>query len=1348
MKRLALLLSFLFVLFSAHAIYFKHIGIKEGLSQLSVLSIYQDELGRMWFGTEEGLNLYDGVRVTAYKPAVSSGGDSRVAVGNRVDYITGDKKGNIYFCSDNSLLHYNSHTEQFRCLRAKGVTTVACCKGQIWVGVRDSLCIWNAELDELQFQFALESSGLRATSILIDSQDRYWIGTRNGLFMRSAEDFLTCVIPGDDIYSLYEDSHRNLWISTRMNGLYRKDTDDNFEHFHNDVSQKEGISNNQVRQVMEDNGGAIWIGTFMGLYRYNPYTGGFQLFEADKLTGSLEHSSIFPIYKDRQGTIWLGTYYGGVNYFNPEMDLFKFYMADKSRDDCLNFPFVGKMVEDKEGRVWICTEGGGLNLFDRKRERFTHFSANPLVNSIAHNNLKDIAYSAKRNKLYIGTHTGGLSIFDIPKQRFKNLYYEVPKYGAIAGDRIYQMQLWKDKYLIFTTANGVVKMDLDTERVSYLFPHHKFNDTAWMVIDADDNIWLSLGKVVYRVSLHDEEQQVMFRCGEKGLGEQEISTLYVDRQGHVWLGTHGSGLYCYDKEQECFKGYTTANSMIPSDYCYEIKESQQGYLIISGDKGIAFFDVDQEYFKVIELGSALPLSGINQGCGLMVSGDGEVFVGGIDGLATFSEHDIFRQSRDYSLYFSGLQVNNEQVVPNDRTGILSEALPYTQSIDLEHNQNNLMVTFHSNNYIGVLKEMAYEHMLVGFDKKWINTFGNGIQYTNLSPGRYTLVLREKKHDPLVEPKKIQMAITIHYPIYATPLAYLVYFIVGIGLIYSYYRFKKSQYILRTSLEYERKEKAHIEQLNQSKFQFFLNISHEFRTPLTLIISQIDLLLQKNTLAPSVYNKLLKIHRNTHNMIDLISELLDFNKMELGGVKLKVSEQNIVPFLKEIYLSFFEYAASRQVAYLFTSAEESIPCWFDSKQMSKVFYNLLSNAFKYSDDGARIEMVVEHSESTLRIKVIDNGMGISKSDLDRIFDCFYQADNPTQVTQPGTGIGLALTRSIVELHHGKLQVESSPGYGSIFIVTLPKGRAHFQEGECNFVEVVPDAARCEIGAYDESSYEMQDDSDEGGMNELLPAGEEGVKRTVLLVEDNEEVLQVLQTLFEPIYNVILAHNGKEGLEKAHREMPDLIVSDVVMPEMTGTEMCMKIKNDFEVCHIPVVLLTALGRAEQNIEGLNRGADAYISKPFHSRVLLARCNNLVRNRIILQKKFSEQRDFAAQSLANNPLDQKFIDTVNRIVEENLFKSEFDVNIMARELGMSRSSLYNKFKVLTGMNPNEFVLSMKLKRAATLLLTSPYLQVAEVSEMSGFGSSRYFTRCFKAQFGVTPADYRKQNGKEAEP
>lgn len=406
MKRFALLLYILTLCCSAaRAIYFKHIGIKEGLSQLSVLSIYQDELGRMWFGTEEGLNLYDGVRVTAFKPTLSDVGNRVNLVGNRVDFITGDKKGNLYFCNDNSLLQYNLHTEQFTCLRSKEVSTVASCRGEVWVGVNDSLFIWSPEEQALQYQFKLESPELRATCIYIDSQSRCWVGTRKGLFMKKEDELLTCVIPSDDIYSLYEDSHLNLWISTRMNGLYLKDSKNHFEHFHYNVSQTEGIANNQVRQVMEDNSGFIWIGTFFGLCRYNLYLGTFNVFEADKLTGSLEHSSVFPIYKDRQGTIWLGTYYGGVNYFNPEMDLFKYYMADNSRDDCLSFPFVGKMVEDREGRVWICTEGGGLNLFDRKSERFTHFAANPQVNSIAHNNLKDIAYSAKRNKLYIGTHT-------------------------------------------------------------------------------------------------------------------------------------------------------------------------------------------------------------------------------------------------------------------------------------------------------------------------------------------------------------------------------------------------------------------------------------------------------------------------------------------------------------------------------------------------------------------------------------------------------------------------------------------------------------------------------------------------------------------------------------------------------------------------------------------------------------------------------------------------------------------------------------------------------------------------------------------------------------------------------
>lgn len=409
-------------------------------------------------------------------------------------------------------------------------------------------------------------------------------------------------------------------------------------------------------------------------------------------------------------------------------------------------------------------------------------------------------------------------------------------------------------------------------------------------------------------------------------------------------------------------------------------------------------------------------------------------------------------------------------------------------------------------------------------------------------------------------------------------------------------------------------------------------------------------------------------------------------------------------------------------------------------MQKVFYNLLSNAFKYTKPNAAIEMILENKENEVTIKVIDNGIGISKEDIDKIFDRFYQAENGiSNITKtPSTGIGLSLTKSIIELHHGTIQVESTPGYGSIFIVHLQKGCTLFTEEELaqkqqekQTESLIPDTV-----AFSDHMEEFSDTE----QKELLIEGDDS-PHTILLVEDNEELLQILNSLFSPTYRVLLARNGKEGLEKARAERPDIIVSDVMMPEMSGTEMCLKIKNDFDVCHIPVVLLTALTSAEQNIEGLQRGADDYINKPFNAKVLLARCNNLVRNRIILQKKFSQQKDFDAQSLASNPIDQKFLDTVNSIIEKNLDNIDFDMNMMARELGLSRSSLYAKFKALTGMTPNDFVLNCKLKRAATMLTENPDLQIADISDRLGFGSPRYFTRCFKAQFEITPAEYRKK-------
>lgn len=1306
--------------------------MQEGLSQLSVMAIYQDKLGRMWFGTEEGISIYDGVHTTAYKASDHTKSDND-PIGNVTLFIDGDKKGDVFFNSDRSLIRYGIHNQQFTNLRESGVNTVNANKGVIWVGIADSVFTWNSEKEVLEFVLKLERPGLRANCIKIDSNNQCWIGTNSGLYCKKEGSPLTCIIPNEDIYALYEDSRYNLWISIRMNGMYKKDVRGNLTRYLHEPHNPRTIASNQTRSITEDNFGNIWIGTFNGLNKYNPQSDRFDVYARNPLPGSLVHSSVFPVYKDHQGTIWLGTYYGGVHYFNPETDIFTVYTDNVNRNDCLSNPFVGHMVEDKDQNVWICTEGGGLNFFDRKTKTFTYLMKEEGRNSIAHNNLKDITYSPEHNKLYIGTHTGGLSIYDIQNKRFRNPYFEDPAYPAMVDDRIGRMSIWNN-LLLFTTPKGIFKMDLDTEVIAPLLSSGLYFGNSCFIVDSEAYLWIAGGNSLWRINLNNENDRTLYPAGEKGLGIFNISHIIEDQKGRIFIGTRGSGLFCYDKTNDTFIRYSTDNSNIASNFCYEIAESTMDQLIITSDKGLTFFDPDRNLFRVVELVSTLPISGINIGCGLLVCKNGEIFVGGINGFTTFFEQQLFNSSKNYTLYFSELFINNELVHPGDRNQVLTSAFPFMQKIDLQHNQNNLIFTFTSNNYVNTMKKTIYEYRLEGFEDKWITCKDNTVSYTNLNPGNYTLVVREKQNDPNIQwPQTIRMDLLIHSPFYATPLFYFIYLVIGLSILYSFYRFKKSQLLLQTSLELERKEKEAIEELNQAKLQFFSNISHEFRTPLTLIISQIELLLQSSAIAPTVYNKLLKVYKNTYHMRNLISELLDFRKLEQGHLKLKAYEQNMVPFIKEIYLSFYEYAAIHSITYRFIAPEEPLLCWFDPKQMQKVFYNLFSNAFKYTKPNATIEVVLEDAGSEIVIKVIDNGIGINKEDLEKIFDRFYQVDNgASNVSKsPSTGIGLALTKNIVQLHHGTIQVESTLGYGSIFIVHLQKGRAHLSDSEClqdRPNELQNNSIPTETAFADQQEEPTEEQADES-------------TRTVLLVEDNEELLQILNSLYSPTYKVILACDGKEGLDKAREEMPDIIVSDVMMPEMSGTEMCMKIKNDFDICHIPVILLTALTSAEQNIEGLKRGADDYINKPFNAKILLTRSNNLIRNRIILQKKFNQQKDFDAQSLANNPIDQKFLDTVNTIIEKNLDNIEFDMNQLARELGLSRSSLYSKFKVLTGMTPNDFVLNCKLKRAAHMLTSNPELQIADISDQLGFGSPRYFTRCFKAQFDVTPVEYRKK-------
>lgn len=1350
MKKIATFFLFL-ILFIHHsyAIFFRQIGTDERLSQLSVMSIYQDQLGRMWFGTEEGINIFDGVSITAYGMNDFKKRDNFI-IGNKVHAIVGDQAGNIYFNADNALYHFSMEEEEVSCLINQGVQALCFHEGKLWFGVNDSIFTLKVSTEEFQFQCKLPTSEQFVTTLLIDSQSRCWIGTNKGLYLLEEENRLTCFLEEYDVSHLFEDSKHNLWISTRMLGLFRYSVNGEYTYFSEanlaplvdltllPISSKlqldSRLCSNQVRSVVEDKWGYIWMATFQGLTRYNPYQNTFVVYARDEKPGNLTHSSIFPLYKDHQGTIWLGTYYGGVNYFNAENHIFNFYYAEAHNEACLSYPFVGQMVEDKHENIWICTEGGGLNYFDRKKNQFTHFLSSQHIHSIAHNNLKSICYDESKEKLYIGTHTGGLSIYDLRKQRFDNPFLSNSSYKERFGDRILGMEL-KGDTLIFTTQLGLWKMSTQTEVITPYFDSSVNYGTACFLTDSKGYIWISGNKGLYRIHTKNEADQAFYGYDTHGMGHFVVTHMVEDAQGVVYLGTNGSGFYTYDSAKDSFVGYTTQNSELASDYCYQLKEFENGkYILISGNKGISFFNPLTQTFSVIELGSALPLQRINTGCGLLVSKNGEIFVGGTNGLTTFFEHNLHNSTPPHHLFFSELFINNERVTPNDSTAILRKSISYTEELVLAYSQNDVIVHFRSNNYVPPLQHISYEYRLQGFEERWIPTSDHKISYTNIPPGAYTLAVRERNS---THPHTIELKIKVHPPFYATPLAFLLYLLLILGIIYGILRFKQAQFLLKTSLEMEKKEKIRMAEVNQAKLQFFANISHEFRTPLTLIISQVEVLLKNKALSPVVVGKLKKILFNTNQMRSLISELLDFRKLEQGHTKIKVSEWDLVPFLHEIFISFKEYATTQSLSYDFQVASPTLLCWFDPKQMGKVIYNLLSNAFKYTPKEGSILLSLAEEEDAILIKVIDSGMGIKKEEIDRIFERFYQVDSHSSSATDSfsTGIGLALVKGMVELHHGTVQVESKEGYGTVFIVRLLKGKAHFSPLEC----IEPSTS---LPSTSQSFFFKENQPEEEMTLETPSSNSDVSKEKILLVEDNQELLLILEELFSPTYQVLKASNGVEGIEQAQKELPSLILSDIMMAQMSGLDLCMRVKNDFNICHIPVVLLTALGSTQNSLQGLKVGADDYITKPFDAQILLARCENLITNRYLLQKKFQQEESFEVEQLTPNPIDQKFLGAINEVVEKNLANSEFDVNELARELALSRSSFYAKFKALTGTTPNEYIQIHKLKRAAYWLRNNPEMQIADITYQLGFTSPRYFTRCFKLQFGVTPTEYKKGN------
>ena len=1314
---------------------FNHLTTEGGLSQFSVNSLYIDENGIIWIGTREGLNRYNGNDIRSYK---LSKNDPYSLFCNTILRIVGNQNGKIYLLCTEGVAEFNLSTQKFTTLLQGNVSSIYYNNG-LFIGKKNEIYRYNEQTGnfDLYYQIAGKSIDIFCMHL---NKGYLWMGTtNNGVYrLNTIDKRLTHPIEKGNITSIYQDNLNELWIGSWEEGLYRIKTDGSIENMRNDPKNTNSLSSNFVRTFCEDDLGNMWIGTFNGLNHYDRNTGIFQNHEANaSQPKGLTHSSIWCIVKDTQGTLWLGTYFGGVNYFNPEYEIYTRYKYSSVEKDGLSSSIVGRMIEDKDGNLWIGTEGGGVNSFNCRTNEFKWFRSEDGINGVSHNNVKALYYDEKKEIIWIGTHTGGLNKLDLRTRQFTYYRMDADNPNTLPSDIIRDIVPYHDQ-LVIATQNGVCLFDPQNGLCKQLFKDDKEGRNIKMVADIEfDNkgtLWIAAtGEGVFSYRF-DSNKLTNYRhdpAKPHSLSNNNINNITQDSKGNLWFSTSGSGLDLYLPASNDFENYDREKNGLVSDCIYETLESPvSGKLLLITNQGFSIFDQSTKRFRNFSAENGFPFTAVNENA-LCVTRNGEIYLGGTEGMISFQEQELNFSPKPYKINLSRLIINGTEILVGDPTGILQQSLCHTPEITLGADQTMFSVEFATSNYVPANKdEIIYK--LEGFSKDWTSARGQHlITYTNLNAGTYNLFIKPNGKDESLCP---QVHLTIHIlpPYYKTPLAYLIYLIVTGSLLWYLIRTYKSRIKLRESLKYEQKHIQDVEALNQSKLRFFTNISHEFRTPLTLIVSQVETLMQVQNFTPTIYNKVLSIYKNSLQLRELITELLDFRKQEQGHMKIKVSPHNIVRFLYENYLIFMEYASSRQINFNFEKDADNLEVWFDQKQMQKVINNLLSNAFKHTKAEDTITLSVHTENNQVVIRVTDTGTGINAKEIDKIFDRFYQTEQMNSLnTGVGTGIGLALTKGIVELHHGTIHVLSEIGKGSSFIIRLDLGNTQFSEEEIN-----------RNSETTQQIEEPQSDADvllEAELEEIS-----SIKRIpdakMLIVEDNESIREMLANLFSPFYEVLTASNGEEGWELVRNEMPTIVVSDVVMPKMSGTELCKLIKSDFNTCHIPVVLLTARTAIEMNIEGFRIGADDYITKPFNTNLLISRCNNLVNSRILLQEKFSKQPQAYAQMLATNPIDKEILDRAIAIIEKHLDDTEFNVNVFAREMAMARTNLFTKLKAITGQTPNDFILTIRLKKGALMLRNNPELNITEISDKIGFSSSRYFSKCFKDIYQVSPLAYRK--------
>ncbi|MDA3892801.1 MAG: response regulator [Salinivirgaceae bacterium] len=1355
---------------NTNQIVFHHLNVENGLSQSWVGCIAQDSLGFMWFGTSNGLNKYDGYNFTIYTHNKSK---KNSIVSNHVQGLEVDATGDIWVGTNAGLCFYDYQTDKFiynQQFTDKSVNCLTISDEVVYAGTSDGIFIFNINEDKSETLVAKEINSLlsnqRINAITHDSFGQIWIGTSKGLFVFGAETHrLTSDIIKQGELSLQNkfiraievDVKNRVWIGTSANGLcYLPSAKNGLLNeeryfFRHSKMNSTSINEGKIQAIHVDAKNKLLVGIenggvdFVELNEFDRDNVVFhhQMHDPGKVN-SLSNKSIYSIFEDKRGDIWIGTYGGGVNFYNNDGENFNVLTHIHNEKNSLINKIVNVIIKHNN-QLWIGTEGG-ISILDLKENTFNHLSYS--VNSI--NSLRSNAIWALHfdleNNVWIGTWAGGMSKLDA-RNNYTHFANDVNNVNSLSGNNIFAItqdannDLWIgtlgggiNKYIISEDKIVRFNMDINPENSTLI------NEIRHLYYNSLGELWFSTSISVGYIDVNTNMVYHFFpKANEVNSFEGNGAyVIFEDSKANMWFGTD-VGINFFNREMSNFKSYSLDDGL-PNNSIKSIQEDSKGNLWLGTNDGLIKFKnattlPADAVFKTFDISDGIIGNEFNRRASFKDE-NGKMYFGGPNGLTYFHPDSIKENTTIPNVVFTNFSIFNQPVKIGDLHSPLTQHINLTNEIVLRPKQTVFSLEYAALSYIASEKNQ-YAYKLEGFDEEWSYVGSQKLAtYTNLNPGNYIFKVKAANNDGYWNEKPTELKITILPPWYKTRWALGLYIILVMLSIYLYINITQKRFKVKEALRLERLQRDQEKELNQQRLQFFTNISHEFRTPLTLIYSPIENILKNyyNKLPHEVKGQLSTIYKNALRLNRLATELMDFRKLQFNKLNMKISQQDICAFTQNVANLFNEEADLNKINFTSKIPNGPIFLWYDQSMIEKVLFNLLSNAFKVTTENGSIGIEIQESdkfpeytgslsnENWICIKVSDTGTGLSREQIKKIFERFYQADNYSKTYYSSTGIGLSLAKGLIEKHGGDITVDSLPGEGSDFKVWLKVGNDHFSPEELK-------KAPKEIIEPDPNPLPIINTTQ-------IPVQESDKSISVLIVEDNRELRDYLAKELQKYYKVIEARNGKIGIELAEKHLPDIIISDVLMPETDGLELCRAIKNNEGISHIPIILLTARASVEDQIEGTEAGADAYIVKPFNPDLLKSRVTQLLQSRKQLFSKFSADLRIIPQIDVFTNYDKTFLQRVSDYIIENISNADLSVEELGDRMHLSRSQLYRKIKSLTGHSATEFIRIIRLEQAKKLIVVSR-LPINEVGYKVGFGTPSYFSKCYKEHFGKLPSE-----------